>query len=220
MLVLASRGYCLEAQPPAQPALELTCREDAECPEATVRCVGKPQDGSSEFGLCRDVTRLEGEGQLCRVDAPCPSGLICAGTSLWKKGVCVPGWMSKTYSSPNRLDLPRTGEALVEDSVVVRGLATVPMDILVKIRLHSSPCLTRAMRITLVDPNGMEDVLWRGPEDPRKRFPRQFNAIDNPRDDQVNGQWRLVVANLGNLECPQDQGVIEDWSLSLTSRWD
>ncbi len=105
-------------------------------------------------------------------------------------------------------------------AVVVRGLATVPMDILVKIQLRSNPCLTRELRIALVDPNGMEDVLWKGPLDTRKNFPRRFNARSNPRDDQVNGRWRLVVTNLGGQECPATGSAIEGWSLSLTSRWD
>jgi DNA uptake protein ComE-like DNA-binding protein len=188
------------------------CVDTAAC-EPGLRCYGPPSDGSFGFGKCVDPTPVPGEGDDCYQTAPCAEGLICAGWTLWGEGTCNPQWMAGRYrvEGPAPIfDLPSVG---IAPSVVVYGLASVPVDIEVVLELdHPRPT---DLRVTLVDPNGDEAVLWdRSPE--LSRWSRSFVPTGISRDDQVNGRWHLRIVDVVSGQ----SGTFRSFSLFVVSRWD
>ncbi|MAQ18015.1 MAG: hypothetical protein CMN30_24860 [Sandaracinus sp.] len=187
------------------------CTREVGCEEG-LRCEGVPFDGSGDLGKCIDPVDAPGVGDTCDPAAPCADGQLCAGSTLWGNGFCVPGWMAGRFASTETVAIPETGAA--EPGLVVYGLATVPMDIEVVVQLDH-PRRTD-LRLTLVDPNGSEAPLWdRTPE--LEATDRSF-ALEGSiaRDDMVNGEWHLRVEDLVSGET----GTLERWSLFIVSRYD
>ena len=93
------------------------------------------------------------------------------------------------------------------------GQASVPVDIDVTVHLsHPRPT---DLRVTLIDPNGTESVLW-DRSDELAEWSRSFARNGISRDDTVNGRWQLRVQDLVTGE----SGTLHGWTLFLTSRWD
>ena len=201
---------CAAAQPGAEGD---DCTAEVGC-ESGLRCEGIPRDGSGDLGKCIDPTNEPGVGNSCDRWAPCNEGQLCAGWTLWGSGFCVPGWMAGRYESNESRAIPDAPAAGIEPGLVVYGLASVPVDIEVVAEIdHPRPT---DLKLTLVDPNGSEAVLWdRSPE--LGTYNRSF-AIQGAisRDDEVNGEWHLRVEDLLTGET----GSLSRWSLFIVSRYD
>jgi subtilisin-like proprotein convertase family protein len=98
--------------------------------------------------------------------------------------------------------------------VIVRGQASVPEDIIIDIDVeHSDPS---SLWIGLQPPTGQEAVtLWDGST---MTGPLPTHYIDRHiyRDDMVNGEYQLLVQNVGG----RGEGVLRTWSITVTSRFD
>lgn len=189
------------------------CQQDADCP-GNLDCVGKPQH--HPWGLCRDLTPLPGDGDMCLVDDDCEPGLACSGLTIFDEGFCRPTWMFTTIDDGGVSSVP--GIVMNEpsgQSVTALGLASVPEDIVVRVGLeHTHP---QSLWIGLRDPNGSEATLWDGPNAGGAAFPEEMIPFgDISRDDAVNGHWTLLVRNVDGL----GDGIVDGWSLQLSSRWD
>jgi subtilisin-like proprotein convertase family protein len=197
------------AAPPAPTGA--VCRFHGACPEGQ-RCVGIPNDESSDTGRCRDLTALPGEGDDCEAESDCGSGLTCTGLTLGY-GICNPSWMRDTFVSTTIRHIPETSVRPITTSVVVTGQATVPMDIVVSAQIaHSDP---EALRLMLVDPNGDEALLHDGASG--EPMPERMSAgWGISRDSAINGRWLLRIYTDGE----EGLGTLHGWTLDITSRWD
>lgn len=189
------------------------CLGHEHCAEG-LRCYGRPADGSTPYGRCVDPTPIPGEGARCDRWSPCAEGLICAGWTLWGEGDCNPLWMAGRFETRGDAPIHDTPSPGIAPSVVVYGLASVPVDLDVVVHLsHPRPS---DLRVTLIDPNGDSSVLWdRSPE--MGEWSRSFVLTGSiSRDDAVNGRWTLRVEDL----VAGQSGTFHGWSLFVTSRWD
>lgn len=187
---------------------------DHEACEEGLRCYGRPSDGSTPFGKCVDPTPVPGQGAHCDRYTQCSEGLICAGWTLWGEGTCVPSWMAARFEAagPHAIADPPSGG--IASSVVVYGLASVPVDLEVVVNIdHPRPT---DLRVTLIDPNGAQAVLWdRSAE--LETWSRSFVTSGGiSRDDQVNGRWQLRFEDL----VAGQTGSLVRWKLFVVSRFD
>jgi hypothetical protein len=188
------------------------CVDSTACADG-LRCYGRPPDGSTSFGKCVDPTPLPGEGDRCDRWAPCDEGLICAGWTLWAEGTCNPQWMAGRYRVDGPAPIHDSPAAGIAPSVTVYGLASVPVDLEVVLHLdHPRPT---DLRVTLVDPNGDEAVLWDRTSE-LESWSRSFVTTGISRDDQVNGRWHLRIEDL----VAGESGTFHSFSLFVVSRWD
>ena len=188
------------------------CTEEDTC-AAGLRCIGRPRDGSSEYGRCVDISRQPGEGTSCSATRPCGEGLVCAGGKLFGEGTCNPAWMAGTFATDAAVVIPDGPHGEASSSVIAEGLASVPVDLEVVISLdHPRPS---DLVVTLYDPNGTSAVLW-------DRTDALFDGARSDvrtgisRDDEVNGRWQLVVED----RVAGAEGTLEGFTLSIISRWD
>ena len=190
------------------------CLDTDHCAEG-LRCYGRPNDGSGTYGKCVDPTPVPGEGERCDRWTECAEGLICAGWTLWGEGDCVPQWMAQRYEQTVDATIHDAPSGGIAPSVVVYGLASVPVDIEVVARIDH-PRRTD-LRVTLIDPNGAEAVLWDRTTE-LAEWNRSFVTSGGiSRDDQVNGRWSLRVED---LVAGGGEGTLVSWSLFIVSRWD
>lgn len=197
----------------APPEGLVDCRHDGDCP-GDDRCIGKPLDGSSDYGICRDLSAVAGHGDYCNSAVPCPAELFCGGITVYGEGSCRPLWMRDTLVSATQRFIPLDTAVPVATSVTVRGQASVPEDIEIQIDLRFSE--PHSLRIALRDPNGDEAVVWNGPSE-SGAFPDSFVVLSGiSRDDQVNGRWFLRIWNPGG----EGLGTLGGWTLDISSRWD
>jgi hypothetical protein len=200
-----------QAGPPRGAAGE-ACQATPEC-QANLRCVGIPSDGSSPLGKCVDVRRQPGEGARCDQRTACAEGTLCAGTTLFGEGQCVPEWMAGRWSDATRRRLD--DGAAVSSGLVVSGLASVPVDLTVTLSVqHERP---QDLKVTLTDPNGSRAVLWDRSPELASGYARSFVTTGISRDDQVNGRWTLTVEDTVR---GSGAGWIRAWDLFVVSRWD
>ena len=189
------------------------CASADECAPG-LRCYGRPNDGSGMVGKCVDPAPVYGEGERCDRFAPCNDGLICAGTTLWGEGTCNPQWMAGRFEQHAPVVIPDDSSMSATSSVVVYGLASVPVDLDVQVELgHPRPM---DLRVTLIDPNGAEAVLWDRDAGLGTHGRSFVTSGGISRDDQVNGRWTLRVDDLVGGE----SGYVLRWSLFVVSRWD
>lgn len=187
------------------------CESSSDC-GASQMCEGIPRDGSTTFGKCVSTQSVPGEGAHCDQRTSCASGTLCAGTTLWGEGNCVPQWMAERFEVDGPIDL---SQPRVTSSVVVNGLASVPVDITVTVRM-SHPRADE-LRVTLTDPNGDSALLWERSAELNAPLARSFATNGISRDDEVNGLWTLTIED---LESGDASGSIEGWSLFIVSRYD
>lgn len=187
------------------------CRGSFACDDGW-RCAGIPRDGSSELGLCYPIASIPGEGRECDADDECGEGLVCNGVTVGY-GQCLPWWMRDSFDNITQRFIGEDAGPVVT-SVVVRGQASVPMDVVVTADIrHSEP---HNLRVVLVDPNGAQAVLWDGPNQSGP-MPATFSAQGEiSRDDEVNGRWLLRIFNDGGAGA----GNIHGWTLDVSSRFD
>lgn len=189
------------------------CKVKADC-DSGLTCTGVPYDGSTPWGRCVASTSAPGEGESCSPSRPCSGTLLCVGLELFGEGSCSPAWMSGSWVDAEGAALPDATSAaagVLERSQVVYGLATVPVEIVVELDIaHARPA---DLRITLVDPNGVEGLVADGAAGP---LPTRALVSGIPGDDSVNGRWTLRVADRASGKT----GDLKSWTLQLTSRWD
>lgn len=185
------------------------CLEKSECADG-LTCYGKVADGSTEFGKCVDMNQAADQGMDCTTDADCTDGSVCMGDEVWNGMFCVNAWQEGTFSMNESLEIPDMGS--VESSVVVYGLATVPIDVVLTLDIdHPDPS---SLQFTMYNFNGYEsnpaqldaELVSGG-----RILVRAF-----PSDDMVNGTYTLVMTDTksGGI------GVINGWDLRITSTFD
>ncbi len=190
----------------------IDCLTTSDCP-GELRCTGTTNDGSHDYGKCYDPTIPPGAGADCSADAPCGPNLVCLGQVAWGSGFCVPAWQNDSFTNATRRTISTSG-TVVEESVIVRGLATVPVDISVHHDIrHSNP---ESLRITLRSNNGDESVMWDGPNESGALPATLTRNCCIPSDDYVNGRWWLIVENVGGAGVGETYG----FTLEITSQWD
>lgn len=192
------------------------CANNGDCYEISfdLSCQGVPSDGSSVLGACIDPAAVPGEGAECSPTTACATGTVCAGLTLWDTGSCVPAWMANSFLADVPAAIPTGAGATVTSSTVVRGLATVPVDIEVEVDLAGVDI--RRLRLELTDPNGDTALLWNGATDGGSPPARLLAGPGISRDDSVNGHWTLTAVTLG----AGTAGTLAGWRLHLTSRMD
>lgn len=195
------------ADPGAQGAL---CSVEEPCP-AALSCMGQ----YNGVGKCVDLTVLAGQGDDCISADACEPGLQCSGLTIFETGFCRPLWMAATFENGGMSSIPGVVMDTPSGScVTVRGLATVPEDIVVEMDLEHTA--VHSLVISLRDPNGDESLMWDGPNSEGVAFPAQLLALNISRDDEVNGRWHLLIQNV----LGEGEGTLRGWELQLSSRFD
>jgi len=199
--------------PEGLPGAGEDCTRELGC-DGELRCEGFVAEAGA--GKCVSHARLEGEGDECGGDRPaCGEGLICAGAALdpsW--GLCNPAWMRGTFTDEAAVAIP--DEGTVERTIYAYGLATVSTDVEISVRLtHNYP---GDLYVTLSNPLGTTSVVFDGETD---AFDSETLALDLalsgcPGDEDVTGAWTLRIED----RVARDEGTLERWDLTLTSRWD
>ena len=189
------------------------CRVSAECADG-LRCLGVPHDGSVDIGKCVDTTPVRGEGEDCDRRTPCAEGTLCAGQTLWGEGNCVAQWMAGTFTSNLTLDIDAEPGQPLMTPVTVYGLASVPVDITVTVRIEHAR--GRDLVVELIDPNDDSAMLWNHSDEVGRGPVRSFALNGISRDDAANGRWLLSVEDtVAGVE-----GILIGWDLFVVSRWD
>ncbi len=177
-----------------------------------------PQVGPSSMLKLREFARTwspiaeDGAAELgedCASEDACADGLICLGAISWGNGWCVEDSFAGTFQVGGGI-IPDGDPAGLVSSVTVGDLASVPIDIAVWIDLdHPDP---QSLTYRLIDPNGADATL---------SAPGEGNRADIlwrniTSDDQINGSWSLEIID----PVSGDTGVLNGWTLYLTSTWD
>ncbi|HJK95352.1 MAG TPA: hypothetical protein RMH85_19805 [Polyangiaceae bacterium LLY-WYZ-15_(1-7)] len=188
------------------------CARSDECAEG-LSCVGRaPGLG---LGKCQDTRSPEGAYASCDADAACAEGLVCIAQTVYGEGYCAAAWMRDTFEVGGVASIP--GVEMDEPMAFpfwVYGQASVPEDILLEVDLaHDDPS---SLWIGLQPPTGQEAVtVWDGAT-ATEPFPGRFVDRRIYRDDMVNGEWALLVRNVGG----RGEGELRGFALTVSSRWD
>ena len=188
------------------------CSEQDPCP-GELSCMGRAADG---IGLCVDITTLPGQDEECAEEADCGPDLVCSGLTVFDNGWCRAEWMTGSFPILGSMSIPQQPMMHATAMLVtVRGLATVPEDIVVEAEIdHTDPS---SLWIAVRDPNGQEAVLWDGATMGAGPIPNRLVAgWEISRDDAVNGEWAVLVRNVEG----RGEGSIVEPVLHLTSRFD
>ena len=185
------------------------CTSNDDCADG-LYCIGKPFDGSTDFGKCQDTGSVSGAWADCTSDAACGEGLVCMGAISWGQGWCIAAWMADTFFNDEVVSVPDGDADGIVNEAVVYGLATVPVDMVVTLDIdHARP---EDLVVTLTSPNGDVAVLW----DHEATPPNPVLASGIPGDDTVNGAYTLTVIDTESGV----QGTLKGWSFYVTSNWD
>lgn len=190
------------------------CVSDADCGGAPVRCWGTVNDGSTQLGVCQDIRSVPGQGDPCSAAQACGAGLVCAGLSLWPDGLCVGTWMTGSFTMDVPQRLAATAGASLTSTVVVHGLATVPLDVWVDLDVRGTD--PRRLRVWLENPQGQRAALWDGATDGATIPPRLVPRPGVAHDEYVNGGWKVVV----ETTAAGTAGTLHAATIHLTSQWD
>lgn len=165
--------------------------------------------GSSSPGRCVD-TDVDGSGDPCSPSGACGEELVCAGRDDDFVGICNPEWMKDEFVNEGAASIPDGPSGLSGMSVDVFGLATVPTDAIVHVRLeHARPA---DLELTLENPTGTSVLVWPAGKGP---IPTTI-PVNVPGDESVNGLWTLTVKD----KAVGVVGAITLFTLELTSRFD
>ncbi|MBL8950287.1 MAG: proprotein convertase P-domain-containing protein [Myxococcaceae bacterium] len=155
------------------------------------------------------VTPSVPDGEACDARRVCLSGLVCAGLTHMEHGFCRPSWMANTFRSGTPLAIP--DGAPVSIGITVRGLASVPEDVIVHLELDHPR--KSDLQIVLTQPSSAESVVWPVGSNGDARV---VMGAGVERDSGVNGEWFLTIVDTVSGQT----GTLNGWSLELTSRWD
>lgn len=179
--------------------------------DATLRCATGLfcTGGSSEPGRCVN-TNVPGKGDPCSGAGQCREGLVCGGRTPSFEGICSPAWMHDEFVSEGATGIPDAPNEGAGQGLTVVGLASVPTDAIVRVRLdHARPA---DLDLSLINPTGTSVSVWAaGTGAPPESMP-----VGVPGDESVNGDWVLWARDTRSGEA----GAITRWSLELTSRFD
>lgn len=183
------------------------CVDDVDC--GTYQCVGQWDN----IGRCADATQSPGEGASCSKATltPCTPGLVCAGLSTGDEGICVAPWMVDTFFQLPVASI--TDEGITTRSIQVSGLATVTMDVHLKVTV--SHWDVSQISITLTNPAGTEVPIYAGDSN-GTALSLDLPVIGFPGDESANGLWTIKVID----SIPGGIGTLDYWTLMLTSRLD
>ena len=149
------------------------------------------------------------------MDADCQGPLVCIGTTIFTTGYCADPWMRASFEYGGSASIP----SIVMDepmghSLVVRGQASVPMDIVIELDIeHTDPS---SLWIGLQPPTGQEPVTVYDGATAGGPIPEQIINRSIYRDDAVNGTYTLLIQNVGG----RGEGVLNGYALHISSRWD
>jgi subtilisin-like proprotein convertase family protein len=187
-----------------------SCRATTDCSSGLL-CEGI----FAGAGVCISNASIPGQDNQCSSDTTCGSAaLVCSGiTRFANDGLCQPAWMRATFDNLESQGIPDNSS--LTSKLAVRGLATVDTDVVVSATI-SHPAASQLL-VTLQNPAGTQVEVYRG------------QAIDNGMplvitkqtirlsgDETVNGEWRLRVTDQRSREI----GTLNNWSLTITSRYD
>lgn len=153
-----------------------------------------------------------GEGETCSASVNCDVGFVCMGITLWDEGMCVSDDLAGTFTNGGWGSIPDGMASGMGAGVYVDGLASVPVDIIVNLDVYHAD--KSQLVVTLTDPNGASQVIWDREANPSSTVVVPGGEIS--RDDQVNGEWVLNVADV----VKGTEGTLGTWSLYIVSRWD
>lgn len=185
------------------------CHTSADC-TGGLSCVGRPE--GFDWGRCRNTMSPVGVQDACDVDGDCNAGLVCIAQTVYERGYCADAWMRDSVEIGGAAGIP-AAPTNTSFPFMVFGQASVPEDITLDIDItHSDPS---SLWIGLQPPTGQEAVtLWDGAT---MTGPLPTHYVDRAvyRDDQVNGEWALIIRSEG-----RGTGRLGTFTFHVTSRWD
>lgn len=184
------------------------CSEEDPCPSG-LSCTG----GTDAPGFCVDMTNVPGSGEACSSEGICGAGLVCGGHSPSFDGICVPEWMQGEFVNESSGGIPDGPDGGVGVSVQAIGLATVPMNAVVRVIVdHPRP---DDLELTLENTHGTVVPVWDPSMGPLPTAPEGI-VVDVPGDESANGLWTLTA-----FDRVQGQtGTLSLFTLELVSRFD
>lgn len=199
-----------------------TCSDTADC-GGGLRCEGTINEHPTEgtIGKCVDTSLGQGDptdGNTCASNADCSfeNGLLCSGLTIFDEGFCRPAWMFGSFAAEASIAIPANGS--VEQDIFVYGLATVPEDARIYLRVMH-PNLSD-LDITVIPAgrdNGSLATVFTGATDAisgQVGITIDTNLM-HPGDETLNGRWTLHIENNGS-----STGSARDYALQFSSRFD
>ena len=196
--LFAPRGEALEGE---------SCRGTGDC-AAALPCRGV----FAGAGKCAANVNHSSNGDPCATDAACGTPLMACHGATQEAGYCGPAWMRDTFADAATTPIPDNGT--VERRVIARGLASVPTDVIIKLRIVHPRA--SQLRITLANRSGTELLVHDGTAADDGHDLVIDRPIGVPGDEAVNGDWTLSVQDRAATQT----GTIAGWELTLGSRWD
>lgn len=202
----------------------LVCSNHAACGEG-LRCEGAISEhpAGGVIGRCVDHSVSDdspANEARCSAPSDCPieDGLVCSGLSIFDEGFCRPAWVLGQFQDKNTIALAAQGTT--ERDLAVWGLATVPEDAFISLRLlHPDPQQVRITLLPALQEEGTPFVVFDGATDPAALGTTTVvidKPIVHPGDESLNGLWTLVVEDT----VAGGAGQIDTWSLRFSSRMD
>lgn len=148
-------------------------------------------------------------GEDCEDNADCADGLMCAGAVVWGTGVfCTDTWGVFSWEGPQ--SIPDDGTELLT-TVDVQGLASVPVDVVLTVRIdHDRPS---DLVLSIDNFNGYGETLWTGGDaDPEL----EMVVYAFPSDDMVHGAYNVRLTDT----VAGTEGEVLGWDLLVVSVYD
>jgi subtilisin-like proprotein convertase family protein len=117
--------------------------------------------------------------------------------------------MYGTFVNTDVLAIPDDG-TVVDSSVEVFDLATVPVDVVLEIDIDHPRMSDLVLSISNF--NGYGETLWFHEDTPET----EIIVYAFPGDDAVNGTYTVSLSD----DVPGMEGSLESWSLFIVSNWD
>jgi len=191
------------------------CNAALPCPSSTPYCLGQQErpDGSFTDGQCVSFSPYGKSSFDCQQDGACQPGGFCSNLSHSPGGgLCQPDWMRGTYSTqPFSLAIPK-GNGWLSVPILVSRQASVPMDLGAQLFVNASSSDFRHLRFRLINPAGTVSM-----EAPILTMGQRSPVLTIPRDEHVNGEWKLEVTDTRSIGTAT---TLLGARLSVTSRWD
>jgi Proprotein convertase P-domain len=150
----------------------------------------------------------------CDLQTPCGPDLICAGITGSSQGFCKEVGQWGVFAETHPVPIPDDGASSLTRTIVASGLATVDMDVVIKVELTHPDA--SELTITLSNPGGTVVGVWAGETAPGQDLVLERPVLGFSGDESVNGNWTLTLTDgtTGNA------GLLLGWSVEITSRWD
>lgn len=183
------------------------CSEEQKCAPGLF-CTG----GDGAPGHCVE-TGTDGAGDMCSAEGVCGPDLACGGHSESFEGICVSAWMQGEFVNEGSGGIPDGPDGGIGVSVQAIGLATVPMDAVVRVIIdHPRP---EDLELTLENPQGTVVPVWDPSMGPLPTAPDGIK-VGVPGDESANGLWTLTAFD----RVEGQTGTLSLFTLELISRFD